>query len=63
MIPKHYPNTPPTPQVARSKIHMKDLHCAVDRMIDAWNSTQVKEALSAIRFWCDEIENAVKEGK
>lgn len=62
MIPTHYP-TIPTPQVARAKIHMKDLHGAVNRMSDAWNQTQTKEALSAIRFWCDEIENALKEGK
>lgn len=62
MIPRYYP-TVPTPQVARAKIHMKVLHCATERMTDAWNQTQVKEALSAIRFWCDEIENALKEAE
>lgn len=46
----------PAPEVSKAKIHLTDLKGAVERIGQAWNKSQLDDALRSARYWLDKIE-------
>jgi len=50
--------TPPMPNIREAKEKVPDLIRAANRANDAWNKTQLEDALNSVRFYLEKIEAA-----
>lgn len=49
----------PTPEVARAKVHLSDLHKACTRIDRAWNKTQMEDAIRSAEFFLSKIKSSL----
>lgn len=49
---------PPMPDIREAKEKLPDLIMAANRAEEAWNKTQLEDALNSVRFYLEKIEAA-----
>ena len=61
VLPEITRNPPPMPHIRPALLYVKDALLAVGRAGDAWNETQLREAIASARYYIDKIESALNE--
>lgn len=51
------PPPPPTPEVAKAKVHVNDLISSVSRISDAWNKSQLDDAIRSAEFFIGKMKS------
>lgn len=53
---------PPMPQVRDAQFSMRDAKAAIDRALDAWNPTQMQDAIRSAEFFIAHAKQALEVG-
>lgn len=53
------PNPPPTPHIRAARVHLPDATQALTRAGEAWNTTQLRDALASAKFFIESAEAAI----
>lgn len=54
------PTPPPMPAVARALIPLKDASTAIQRGLEAWNPSQLQDAIRSAEFFIDRAKHALE---
>ena len=58
---RHTPDMPaPTPEIRDARLMAQNLLEASNRAANAWNKTQLTDALRSVRYWTEQVEQAAK---